>query len=192
MWDIAGPWHVAFEAPYESPRPITLPTLQSLSENGDEAVKYFSGTAIYTTDLHVASDGVKGCRRLWLDLGDVEVIAEVELNGWPLGVLWHPPYRMDVTKAIRTGRNTLKIKVTNQWLNRVLGDRRYPDDVVWTTRTGSTAAGMGPAAIPEWVRQHTARPSACRRTFTGWQWPHHATKKPLPAGLIGPVRVVVE
>jgi hypothetical protein len=61
-----------------------------------------------------------------LDLGKVGDMAEVSVNGTSFGLLWKPPYRVDVTSALRPGANRLEIKVTNEWNNRILGDRRAP------------------------------------------------------------------
>jgi hypothetical protein len=59
-----------------------------------------------------------------LDLGDVRELAEVSINGRPLGIAWHPPYRVDVTEAVKPGENTLEVKVTNLWVNRLIGDQQ--------------------------------------------------------------------
>jgi hypothetical protein len=61
---------------------------------------------------------------LAIDLGDVKNLAEVSVNGAPLGIVWKPPYRVDVTTALKPGANTLEIKVTNPWVNRIIGDRQ--------------------------------------------------------------------
>jgi hypothetical protein len=58
-----------------------------------------------------------------LDLGAVKDLAEVSLNGRAFGVLWKPPFRVDVTDALKPGANRLEIKVTNEWTNRLIGDR---------------------------------------------------------------------
>jgi hypothetical protein len=57
-----------------------------------------------------------------LDLGSVKNIAEVTVNGKSAGVLWTPPFQADVTGALKPGSNTLEIKVTNLWPNRLIGD----------------------------------------------------------------------
>ena len=62
--------------------------------------------------------------RLWLDLGDVKNLAEVTVNGKALGIVWKTPFRVDVTSALKPGANTLEIKVTNLWVNRLIGDQQ--------------------------------------------------------------------
>jgi hypothetical protein len=59
---------------------------------------------------------------LWMDLGDVKNLAEVTVNGKPLGTVWHTPYRVNVTGVLKPGANEVTIKVTNAWVNRLIGD----------------------------------------------------------------------
>ncbi len=61
---------------------------------------------------------------MWLDLGDVKNLAEVAVNGKPLGIVWKPPFRVDVTGAIKPGGNDVQVKVTNLWVNRLIGDQQ--------------------------------------------------------------------
>jgi hypothetical protein len=80
--------------------------------------------------------------KLLLDLGIVRDIAELSVNGKTLGILWKPPYRMDVTAAMKSGENEIQIKVTNQWTNRLIGDRSAPADKK-VLPTGSTMSFFG-------------------------------------------------
>ncbi|MDZ7783903.1 MAG: hypothetical protein U5K56_13540 [Halioglobus sp.] len=57
-----------------------------------------------------------------LDLGDVRELAQVTVNGQSLGVLWKPPFRVEVTAALRAGANRIVVEVTNLWVNRLIGD----------------------------------------------------------------------
>jgi hypothetical protein len=60
--------------------------------------------------------------QIWLDLGDVKNLAEVRVNGKPLGVVWKKPFRVEVTNALKGGENKVEIKVINLWVNRLIGD----------------------------------------------------------------------
>ena len=99
----------------------------------DEAAGAFSGTAEYSTAFEM--DAINPAAAYVLDLGRVESAASVELNGVPLGSLWSWPYRIDVTSAIRRGRNELKVKVANTWFNRLSFDAKRPvkERRPWTT-----------------------------------------------------------
>ena len=61
---------------------------------------------------------------MWIDLGDVKNLAEVTVNGKSLGVVWHTPYRVDATSALKPGANEVTIKVINAWVNRLIGDEQ--------------------------------------------------------------------
>ena len=121
---VEGPWEVSFQADRGAPPKITLETLTSWSDNADEGVKYFSGTGTYTKTLQAASDWFGPSNHLFLDLGDVKNLAEVSINGKSLGILWKPPYRVDITSALKAGSNNLKISVIDPWVNRIIGDRQ--------------------------------------------------------------------
>jgi len=60
--------------------------------------------------------------RYWLDLGDVKNLAEVIVNGRNIGITWKKPFRIDITDALKQGPNSIQIKVTNTWVNRLIGD----------------------------------------------------------------------
>jgi hypothetical protein len=86
-------------------------------------VKYFSGTATYSKELRAPSAWFHPGQHLFLVLDEVRDIAEVSVNGKPVGLVWAPPYRVDVTSALKPGLNRIEIKVTNEWTNRIVGDR---------------------------------------------------------------------
>jgi len=121
---VEGPWDLSFEADRGAPAKITLDKLASWSDNTDEGIKYFSGTATYTKTIEAPPDWFKPGTRLSIDLGEVKNLAEVSVNGKPLGIVWKAPYRMDVTNALKRGTNRVEIKVTNPWVNRIIGDRQ--------------------------------------------------------------------
>ncbi|HJQ23097.1 MAG TPA: glycosyl hydrolase [Blastocatellia bacterium] len=119
-----GAWEVSFQAGRGAPAKITLDKLTSWSDNADPGVKYFSGTAGYTQTVNAPAEWFTRGAQLWLDLGDVQNLAEVAVNGQSLGVVWKKPFRVDVTAALRPGANTVEVKVTNLWVNRLIGDQQ--------------------------------------------------------------------
>lgn len=123
-----GPWKLAFKpGPGAPANPVTLTSLASWGTNADTMVKYFSGTGIYTQTLTVTAAQLKSGKRMVLDLGSVRDLAEVLVNGKSVGVVWAPPYKVDVTDALKAGANQIEIRVTNEWTNRIAGDRAVPD-----------------------------------------------------------------
>ena len=120
-----GPWMLNFPANWGAPPSVTMAKLTSWTESKDDGVKYFSGTATYSTTFRDPS--FANGSHVWLDLGKVRDIAEVKLNGKLAGMVWAPPYRMDVTSLLKPGVNQLEIAVTNEWTNRIIGDRLAPE-----------------------------------------------------------------
>ena len=126
--ELTGPWQVSFPPKWGAPEKITLDPLISLSDSTNAGVKYFSGTATYTKTFEwtPAANYGNDTSETWLDLGDVQVMARVKLNGHDLGILWKPPFRVDVTGALRSGRNVLEVRVADLWPNRMIGDAALP------------------------------------------------------------------
>jgi hypothetical protein len=139
---LGGPWEVGFPANLGAPPKLRLAELASWTANADDGVRYFSGTATYTKTVHAARGWFKPGTRILLDLGVVKDIAEVSLNGRALDALWKPPFRVDVTGALKPGANRLEIKVTNEWTNRLIGDQTAPADKKVLAAGGP--AGFGP------------------------------------------------
>ena len=147
------------------PERMTFEQLTSWTEHPQPAVRYFSGTATYRRSFDLPADRLSESRSVLLDLGRVESLAEVVVNGRNLGVLWKPPFVVDITSAARPGANTLEVRVTNAWLNRLLGDKQYPQGF--------------PDAGPLQFKPQLAADISNR-----------LGNQPAPAGLLGPVRLL--
>ncbi|HVS73739.1 MAG TPA: glycosyl hydrolase [Phycisphaerae bacterium] len=186
--EIAGPWQVAFQAHRGAPAEATFDKLISWPDSSDKGIKYFSGTATYTN--HFTAPTLGANQRLFLDLGRVQVIAKVAINGKEVGTLWKLPFRLDVTDAVKPGDNQLEVKVTNLWPNRLIGDESLPPDNQYKQQP-RMAQGEGPiVAIPEWYAKGEPKPASPRITFTTWH--HWNAGDPLfESGLIGPVKLRV-
>ncbi|MEI6751758.1 MAG: glycosyl hydrolase [Paludibacter sp.] len=118
---VDGSWNVSFAKGYDAPQSIEFPTLSSWTENANQAIKYFSGFATYSKSFDNKLSATKG-NRIYLDLGEVSKIADVTLNGKPLGITWTKPFRYDITDVVKNGKNELKVEVANTWSNRIVGD----------------------------------------------------------------------
>ena len=175
--ELTGDWNLSFPPNWGAPPSIKLEQLISWTGHTNDGVRYFSGTATYEKEIEITAERLTAGRELWLDLGAVKNFAEVSLNGKSLGVLWKPPFRVNITSAAKPGMNKLVIKVTNLWPNRLIGDEQLPDDREWN--------GKQLASWPDWLLQGKPSPTG-RLTFTTW---HHWTKDDalLESGLLGPV-----
>ena len=178
--EVSGPWQVRFATGWGAPAEITLPQLMSWSDHADAGVKYFSGAATYSKTFSIPRAMVGKGKRLYLDLGEVQVMAQVKLNGRDLGLLWKPPFQMDITEAAKAGDNRLEVKVINLWPNRLIGDEQLPED---SERNPNGTL----KSWPQWLAGGNPSPTG-RHTFTSWRlW-----KKGDPllrSGLLGPVRL---
>lgn len=133
--ELTGPWKLRFTPQRGAPAMATFPKLISWTESTETGIKYFSGTATYETQFDVPSTAITAGRRITLDLGAVKNLAEVTLNGVELGSMWKPPFRWELSTAIKPGRNQLSIRVTNLWPNRLIGDFHIPpaERVTWAS-----------------------------------------------------------
>jgi hypothetical protein len=135
---LEGSWKLLFPPFTEGkgkPVETTFDRLISWSDSTVDSIKYFSGTATYTKNFTIPK-GYRGKgMRLFLDLGSVKNLAEVSLNGKPLGVLWKEPFRVEITDALIKGENALSIKITNLWPNRLIGDQKLAekDRLTWAS-----------------------------------------------------------
>ena len=147
-------WAVQFDKNFGGPaKPITFDKLEDWSTNANPEIKYYSGTASYSQVLNWDGNSAS----VYLDLGKVDNIAEVYVNGIDCGAAWTYPYRVDISKALKPGVNKIRIEVSNTWANRLIGDNALPQEkrITWTNA------------------------------------PFRLDAKPLlPAGLLGPVRIV--
>lgn len=121
---VDGAWNVTFQPGRGAPASVTLDKLISWSDSPDQGVKYFSGNGTYSKTIQAPADWFKPGASLWIDLGDVKNLAAVTLNGKSLGIVWHAPYRVNATGALKPGANEVKIQVTNAWVNRLIGDQQ--------------------------------------------------------------------
>lgn len=120
----SGPWEVRFAPGWGAPESVMFSQLIPWNEHPHEGIKYFSGTATYRTTFDL--DKKQARQPIRLQLGLVKHVAHVRLNGRSLGVVWTDPWTVDLTGAVKPGKNELEIEVTNLWVNRLIGDARLP------------------------------------------------------------------
>ena len=179
--ELDGPWTLKFPPSQGAPNQVTLDHLLSWSECEDDAIKHFSGTATYEKSFEVPGDLLGTNHEIFLDLGRVSVMAGLELNGKDLGILWKPPFRVNLAGVLKEGENHLRISVVNLWVNRMIGDESLPAD---SDRNPDGAL----KSWPEWLKEHQPNPSG---RFTFSTWPLWKKDEPLrSSGLLGPVRLL--
>jgi hypothetical protein len=182
--EIAGPWTVAFDPKWGGQEKVKFDKLEDWSKRPEEGIKYYSGTAQYKTVFNYTPSTAP--TKTWLDLGKVAVMAEVKLNGKDLGILWKPPFRVEVTGALKPGENQLEVKVVNLLVNRQIGDEQLLEDS--DRKQGGPWSNSTLKAWPQWLQEGKPSPTG-RFTFSTWRlWKKN---DPLAeSGLLGPVRIL--
>ncbi|WP_400077544.1 glycosyl hydrolase [Winogradskyella sp. R77965] len=177
--DLSNSWEVIFPINSEVPERVKFDKLISWSDHKNENIQHFSGTATYKKEFVLSEDLLQSDKRLELDLGSVAVIAEVIINGESTATLWKAPFRIGIDDFVMKGKNTLEVKVTNLWPNRLIGDEKLPLDIERKDDRMKT--------LPDWLLQNTVRPSK-RSTFPSW---NHYQKEDalLTSGMLGPVEI---
>ena len=134
-------WTVKFPNGWGAPtEPIAINELKPWKDLplGEEG-KAFSGTATYEASFTI-DKGQLG-KDLVLDLGKVDFIADVKVNGKSAGVLWTEPYSLNIKDFIQEGENTLTVDVTGTWYNRLAYDASQPEAQRKTWTIAGPAAG---------------------------------------------------
>lgn len=189
-----GKWELHFPPNSGAQETFSLSKLHSLHLEKDFGVRHFSGTVKYVYYLQLDERYIKKDLRLRLDLGRVAVIAEVFVDNKPAGVCWAPPYGVDVTGLLHKGTNKLEIRVTNLWVNRLIGDEYLPEENLYNYQDiDNKFAALnngGIKELPDWYKQGRDKPSGGRIAFATWR--HYDKESPLTeSGLIGPVTLQV-
>ena len=140
------PWKIEF---LENGKQITTQYLVDWSKQTDDSIKYYSGRARYTSAFTLKKKDMQTTGPTFLDLGSVRDVAHVWINGIDCGIAWHYPYRVNVSKAIRKGKNHLTIEVVNTWHNALCGldQGKAPYAGIWTNAKYRRGGGLLPAGL---------------------------------------------
>ena len=149
-WTLSFPEGWGIEAPVVTDKLVPWKDLDVSAEG-----KAFSGTVCYTTTLRLPRVSKKA--RYELELGRVEEIAVVKVNGTVVDTLWTPPYTADLTGHLRKGDNLLQVEVTSTWRNRLAYDAALPEKERRTWTLAGPKAGsplvdyglLGPVRLME-------------------------------------------
>ena len=174
---ISSPWDVSFDPKWGGPANVTFDKLVDWTTRPEEGIKYYSGTAIYHTVIEFTEKTISDKKSdIYIDLGEVNNIARVQVNGKDMGVIWTAPFRLKISDAVVVGENKIEIEVANLWPNRLIGDELKPDD------------GIVNGQWPEWLQKGSPRTSG-RFTFTTFKH-YNKDSKLLKSGLMGPVKIL--
>lgn len=194
---IEGDWKVTFADLKAGVKTITFPELSDWTTHKEEEIRYYSGTAIYETSFSLSKKQLTLGNRLILDLGKVHEIARVYLNGKDLGVSWKSPHTMDITAVLEAGKNQLRIDVTNQWTNRLIGDENFQNLTGYDIRPqlnkllrarNPNLSLINRYKMVDWYTNNQPAPLGQRSAFCTYPF-YDRGDKLLPAGLIGDITI---
>lgn len=175
--ELDQPWKVEFDAKYGFDQTLDFDQLTDWKDHELEAVRHYSGTAIYRSSFTIQE--VPNEQVIELNLGDVAVAATVTINGRQVGTVWKRPYRLDISDAVQRGENQLSVKVANLWSNRLIGDKQYPDK----------AGVINQKVMPDWYTNNEPQPETKRFSFCAFDF-YEKNDPLLSSGLIGPVKLI--
>lgn len=187
--DLSRGWNIEFQSGRGAPASARYDVLQSFSESKDDGIRYFSGESVYSRRFKVEPGLLEDGKRHFLDFGKVCDVCRVELNGRDLGIVWRHPWRVDVTSALKGGENAVRVTVANKWSNRMIGDERKGGDFPGTWNKFRDKLYLQKDYPPSFESEGRSPDGyyayATLRTF-------RKEDDLFPAGLIGPVSLVVE
>lgn len=192
--EIAGPWKVLFKpVKAQESFEVNMDSLYDWTISADKRLKYFSGTATYSKNVHLTKKEIKDAQAVYLDLGKVGGIVSLKINGREVAVLWKHPFKVDITRYVKPGKNVFEIEVTNTLTNCLIGDEQYPLDIKFgrLDYAGKVFRGRWLLEYPKWLYTGDKRPTE-RKTFTTYNY-YRQDSPLLPSGLLGDkIRIIVE
>lgn len=125
--NFAEKWKIYFKNIDSS---IVSEKLFDWSKAEDLRIKYYSGSAVYNSSFDYNGEN----SNVYIKFDSIFNVAAVDINGINCGTIWTTPYLLDIGKALKEGRNTIKIHVANTWVNAIYGmDRGVPPfKGIWT------------------------------------------------------------
>ena len=178
---ISDDWTVKFMPEYGYDAEIKFPELIDWSKSENDEIKYYSGSALYTKAFNIDADKLSKANEAILDLGNVNISAELTVNGNYVGIKWMKPYKFDIYEYLKAGENTIELNITNEWTNRLIGDQRFPD---------TSGHSLKSRRMPDWYINNEPMPETQRLTFDIGQF-YSSEDSLLPAGLRGPVCLIL-
>ena len=125
--ELSGKWDINFDPKWGAPEKVKINELKSWTKFDDQGIKYYSGTARYIKSFSLTKKDISS-KLMILDLGNVQEMASVKINGHQTQVMWSAPFSFNITPYIKEGLNTLEIEVVNLWPNRLIGDGKLPQN----------------------------------------------------------------
>lgn len=149
--DLSTGWQVAFDPDWGGPSSARFDSLTSWSEALQEGVRYYSGTAVYRKEVELPADLPADSRHAFLRLENIQEMARVRVNGTDCGIVWVPPYRIEISEALQPGNNLIELEVVNTWNNRIVGDLQDSDRPAFTKTNAKSRFRAGGPLLPSGI-----------------------------------------
>jgi hypothetical protein len=137
--DISSDWDLNFNTEMGGPESSRMDKLISWSDSDEEGVRHYSGKATYTRDFTVGEEALTKGTEAFVVFNDIQEMARVSVNGNDCGIVWLPPYKVNITPWLKPGNNTITVQVINTWNNRIVGDLTNPDKKQYTSTNVKTS-----------------------------------------------------
>jgi len=131
--NISYNWNVKFNPAMGGPEAYPLDSLVSWSEIANDGIKYYSGSATYERDFLLAPEVLVKGTKAYVLFNDIQEMARVSVNGNDCGIVWTPPYTINITPYLKAGHNKMSVQVINAWNNRIVGDIKNPSSTYTNT-----------------------------------------------------------
>lgn len=123
---LKNPWKVDFKDKIIGPKEtVDFSTLTDWIEHKNDQIKYYSGMAVYRSTFVYSKK--EQSKEVFIDLGNVGVMASVKVNGKEIGTTWIAPFQLKASDVLKEGENTIEVEVVNVWRNRITGDKTLPE-----------------------------------------------------------------
>ncbi len=139
--ELSGAWQLQLKHRNGEKQNLELKSLTDLTESKE--TKEFAGEVIYEKTINIDSDNYQ-----YIDLGDVQGVSELTLNGKLIGAKWYGAHVYDISPALIKGENRLSIKLTTIVGNYLKSLKDNPVAMGWTSRQNYYPMGiMGPVKL---------------------------------------------
>lgn len=124
-YNLTNGWSVRFDSEWGKKESVAFDRLKSWTDFKDPLIRYYSGKATYTNSFVLKKHQIKQ-KKIILDLGNVQDMGVICINGNTLPLSWYAPFEVDITPYAKEGENTVSVDVINLWANRLIGDGKLP------------------------------------------------------------------
>jgi hypothetical protein len=130
--DLSSQWKVEFDADMGAPEVYQFDRLTSWTDVDEKGINYYSGPAKYSKEFTLSEETLSKGTQAYITFEDIQEMARLTVNGNDCGIVWTPPYEVNISQYLKEGSNHISVRVINNWNNRIVGDLKHPDEKEYT------------------------------------------------------------